>query len=118
MPDNSWMKDLKVGDRVVTKFQGFGKPRYEITTVKRTTATQILCGHGRFRKSDGMSIGSTGWNRTWLFRPATADDESNEQEQILRSRFTDKLNAVDWKQLTTDQLRRIVDIFDEVTRTA
>lgn len=62
-----WLQSLKTGDTVCLFRSGWGTPRYELLSVKRTTATQIVCtqiqrqGFAieiKYRKEDGRQIGS------------------------------------------------------------
>jgi len=54
-----WLESLKVGDAVIVngRMWNYGK---HLTTIERTTPTQIIVQSGRYRKSDGYGIGDTG----------------------------------------------------------
>jgi hypothetical protein len=64
---NAWLATVKEGDTVCMRNRGWGSTYYELFTVKRTTATQIVCTRGlfngrlvevKFRKDGGSQVGS------------------------------------------------------------
>lgn len=52
----SWLNELKPGDEVIQRSGGWVPCRY-IRKVGRVTATQVIIGTQRFRKSDGWEVG-------------------------------------------------------------
>lgn len=65
----SWLEALKVGDPVVISIDGLFKAGLHAHKVDRLTATQIIIGEWRFRRSDGQRIGGHGWRGADLHEP-------------------------------------------------
>ncbi|HXE63149.1 MAG TPA: hypothetical protein VN519_06385 [Bryobacteraceae bacterium] len=108
---DQWLKELKAGDRVAVCRSQWTPV---ICTVSRTTPTQIIIdrwGDGRFSRDDGREMRKTD---RWSGR-ATLDPVTQEiRDEIEREQNLGKVNRMDWKKLTNDQLRRAVAITEEV----
>lgn len=79
MTDELWLQNLKAGDRVVI-VSGYGRVE-SLASVSKVTATQIVCGEARFRKSNGYAPG-TSWDRSRLAQPTTDILERIEERQL------------------------------------
>ena len=81
--DYDWIKDLKAGDKVfVTRGS-----HIRLVTVDRVTATQIVIGGERFRKSDGYRMGDS--NTYWF---TTLKEHSQEKEDEFRAQVKHEAN--------------------------
>ncbi len=69
---NEWLKNIRVGDKVVVDSRGLGFNRLQLRDIDRITETQIIIGPLRYRKTDGKRIGSRGFDACWL-HPATPE---------------------------------------------
>lgn len=60
-----WLQSLKEGDSVCVYYRGWGSPYYDVFTIKRMTATQLVCVNTsfgserelKFRKENGYIVG-------------------------------------------------------------
>ncbi len=59
-----WLDELKAGDEVVAFVNGSDRAG-RLLKVDRTTATQIIVGNARYRRSDGRQPGS-GYGGGWI----------------------------------------------------
>jgi hypothetical protein len=83
MSDHEWLASLKAGDEVLAD----DRWHPTIDTVERVTATQIIAGNRRFRKSDGYALGRDSWSRVRI-RPVTQKDRDRFEEAHLRAAIT------------------------------
>lgn len=100
----SWLQAVKAGDTVLRSQAFTGEVD---VVVDRVTATQIVIGSVRFRRSDGYAIGARGWDRTRLIEPTP-----QALEAARRNRMVAALHAMTprWKTLPTDVLEQIVTL--------
>lgn len=91
--------DIKPGDRVAVNYGGWGRSKiYRTKTVDRVTATQIILGEQRFRKTDGQLVGSDNFARP--VRLEVLDDEM--AKRITKYKILENLvDAVDNVQRPT-----------------
>ena len=100
---------LNVGDKVVID----GRYGHQtLTTVERLTKTQIITSKGKFRRSDGFSVGGDLWARE-LLREATPERIARIHEKEMRAGIIYKITRLDLHSLSTDKLQQIRDILDE-----
>jgi O-acetylhomoserine/O-acetylserine sulfhydrylase-like pyridoxal-dependent enzyme len=85
-----WLAEVKVGDTV---YRNGGLNRsYHSTEVTKVTATQIVCGASRFRRSDGYAIGDTGYIRSRLVEP-TKEVVEEHRAQVVETSLHNILRA-------------------------
>ncbi len=67
--NNEWLKNLKIGDRVLIESGSFSRS-YQFKNIIKITPTQIIVGNDeykeRFRRMDGRRIGDSGYTRGCL----------------------------------------------------
>jgi len=112
------LRDTKAGDEVGVRHDG----RWSfITKAKRTTKTQILIDihngiEARFRRRDGLEIGSAGfWGRRLVpLTPEHAEEikrqSREDQDRALASKRLLKLSAS--RELTIERVREILAFTD------
>ena len=84
--DTEWLANLKVGDEVAVPFSmGRG---HDIFPITGETATCWKIADGKYRKSDGLSIGVPRLHRVMLRRPTDMM-----REEIRRNRATCNIQA-------------------------
>jgi hypothetical protein len=57
--------DLKAGDKIAIVTQCNAGTSAQIHTIDRVTATQIIIGNDKFRRSDGVKIGGSSGRGSW-----------------------------------------------------
>lgn len=92
---SEWLNELKAGDRVVVS-TGYGYRREHLSSVTKVTATQIVCGTSRFKRSNGYVVGGDTWNRACLVQPTTDVLERVEERQLR-----EKIEAIAKDKATT-----------------
>jgi hypothetical protein len=107
MTDTEWLADLKPGDEVAVR-SGYGYPVYTIEEVDRVTPAQIVVGHWRYRKSDGMAVGHTGYSCNHLEFPDQKIRDIVERKELVR-----RLAATDWNAMSIEKLREIVALKEQ-----
>ena len=105
---STWLESLKVGDRVIIAGYFRGD---RLAVVNRMTATQIIAGNSRFRRKDGILVGSDSYNRTRLLPPTPERLEKIERRETIESLRRSLEGTAE--KLTTDQLRRMAAIAQE-----
>lgn len=79
-----WLESLKVGDKFVHRYGRF-ETMYDIHSVERLTATQIICANNtRFSRKNGRLIPSGSWH---TILPITDEVLAKIHEQRLRKWF-------------------------------
>lgn len=96
MPDTmnrtEWLAQLKAGDEVAVVYGGYRKDRAEIKAVDHATATQIVIGPRRFRRTDGrIRGGATMGPGVWISRPSDATDALDYATRIRLQSAIDRL---------------------------
>lgn len=95
--------DIQAGDEVVLSEQSGDK----IVTVDRITKEYVVIRSHKFRKSNGVRIGTYAWAKIRLLAPDDIERIKNEQE---RKRLVDIVRYFDYESLGIDRLREIVSI--------
>lgn len=105
-----WLNDLKVGDTVLVCKRYGTTP----TKVDRITATQIILGELRFKKSTGKLITSDQWS-TIHIQQATPERTQALADEAKRAKLlaevTRAVEGFKLKQAPTEQLQAILDAF-------
>ena len=103
-----WLKNLKVGDCVFIYNGGSLGGDCRIENVTRLTKTQIIVGScAKFRRHDGMSVGSIrhGHTTTWI-REATPERIASTR----RPRLLLRLMEVSWKDQSSETLEKVMGL--------
>ena len=103
------LASVKVGDKVL--YSGGFSCEQHIETVSRVTATQIICGNMRFRKSDGFAVGSDSYSRS-MIRLGTAEKFAEVRHRNAADRISQTDRAA-WRKLTLEQLTTISKWLEE-----
>ncbi len=74
------LENVQVGDTLIWNGRHVADSR--VVTVDRLTKTQIIIGDSRYRKSDGRTVGGSGWNSVSVTIP-----EKGEIEKIREARL-------------------------------
>ena len=74
------LSSLKVGDKVV--FYGCNSKR--ISTIDKITKTEIVIGNLKFRKSNGIQVGTDTWTNNCIGIASKEIIEKIEREQNIR----------------------------------
>jgi len=81
----SWLEELKPGDLVAIPIS-YSRGRHMVERVDRVTATQIIVGHRKYRKSDGRPIPYDGWSSVSLCKATpeiVADAQADVDRKVL-----------------------------------
>lgn len=108
----NWLLNLKPGDTVIIN-PGGAFSRQAAKTVDKITATQIVIGTARYRKSDGYRMGEgTSYGARAYITPPTveklAEIERNDMIQYI-SMYDKKIG-----KLPTDLLKQVVEAMKQV----
>lgn len=106
-----WLNTLKPGDKVIESSTGIGHLD-SVRTVSKVTATQIIVGSTKYRKSNGWKVGSSGWNSSYL-REATPERVQEIAEQRRQIQIANKLVDVRWRQLPLSVLEQVSAILEQ-----
>jgi hypothetical protein len=107
MNNTEWLESLKVGDEVAVSSGG----RYSIEKVTKVPKTQIVTTYGRYRKTDGISVGGSIWHISKI-QPATESIRKIIRKSELVSSFS-RQHGFSFINLSFDQLERIQAIINE-----
>lgn len=99
------LKDLVVGDDVLVT----GTYYRRIAKVDKVTKTQIVVDNARFRRGSGWQCGGDSWNRKSISVP-TEKEISDVKEENLRNTLVYAISSVDFKRLSTDELKQVYNI--------
>lgn len=99
------LEDLKAGDDVLIS----GMYYRRIAKIDKVTKTQIVVGNARFRRNSGWQCGSDSWNRKYISVP-TEKEISDVKEENLRKILIHTISSVDFKRLSTDELKQVYNI--------
>lgn len=113
MTNNQWLNDLKPGDEVARQIRGgWGNHlRVDFLTVKRRTATLIICGtehsktyEQKFRVSDGYEPGGG----IYMLRQSTPELKERLAEQARRQGLLKRIDSIKWDSVKSDVLDAIL----------
>jgi len=105
MEGNDWIKDLKVGDKVVTS-SSYRKSISTVTTITPKGFIKTDSGH-TFNANGGQRGGDT-WHRTSLYQ--LTDKVVSEFKKV---ELIGKCNNIKFSELTIGQLEQILSIVDK-----
>ncbi|WP_291015312.1 hypothetical protein [Hydrogenophaga sp.] len=106
------LAELKAGDAVIFEYGDYGSLRREIKTVDRVTNASIFVApNGRFRKSDGYSMGGT-----YRIYPATPEDIERVNEEAALRKYRIVLSKIDWKKVSDQVVRSVIAVLRENNR--
>lgn len=96
------LENVKVGDLLLV----LGNLSYEsLEVVIRITDTLVITKYRRFKKKNGLALGSDTWNRIYA-RPANDKDIA----MIVRKKNIRKCKEIKFESLTDSQLQEILNI--------
>ena len=99
------LKDLVVGDDVLVT----GMYHRRISKVGKVTKTQIVVNNARFRRDSGWQCGGDSWSRKSISVP-TEKEISDIKEENLRDTLIYAISSLDFKRLSTDELKQVYKI--------
>lgn len=103
---NSNLADLKVGDKVLVRYSGWGS-RMSLATVARLLKTQIVTDNGlRFRRHNGREFGGSRYSYAYLTNYDEKVWTDYRIEAALRT-MRNTLEAVSWSKIPDDIIRQI-----------
>jgi len=105
---NEFVKELKVGDRVILTSHNV---RY-VKSVTRTTKTMVMVGRYRFRKNTGWQVGDYYYHST--IRECTPELVA---ELAVERKIRKSLSIVrgyNFSVMSVDELQSVVDIIEGV----
>jgi hypothetical protein len=107
--------EIKVGDELAFNV-GYGKGVWDILKVSKITKTgRIVCGTGEGESQYTLDPDLRVRGRHSYSGPYRGEPVTDEiREQVFRQSAVSRLYNRQWSAFTTDQLRRIVAILDEV----
>lgn len=104
--NHEWLAGLKAGDEVAIFAAGYGRT-HELAKVDRVTATQVVIGIGRYRRSDGRKIGTSGrWTSAWL-RELTPQIRAECYERKIRA----DIARIQWDKVP---LANLLDVLRQI----
>jgi hypothetical protein len=83
MDRNDWAQSLKPGDHIAMR-RGYGYATYQLLTVDRVTASQVVCGGYRFRKDTLRLVGGSSRYDSVYMLPATQEVRDAAEARELR----------------------------------
>jgi hypothetical protein len=105
---SDWLEDLKPGDRVIVDSGFFGPT---LRTVERVTATQILVGQSRYRRSSGSPVGGDPWARNYL-REATPECVA----QVRQRSLAERLAKTKWSEYPLERLEAVAALLKDAPK--
>jgi len=100
--ESNWLNELNAGDTVIVESE-FGHTHKRLEKVDKVTATQIVIGGLRFRKSDGGCMGEDrSWQRTQLKEPRPGP-----VRELCKREIVDGITDPELLLLTLEQLQCI-----------
>lgn len=106
MTNNNWLQNLKAGDTVMRQSTSIGSVATPVK-IDRVTATQIIIGSTRFRRSDGHRMGEgNSWYSHWISE-ATPEAIEKANAELRRRKLINDLREVDWRNQKTELLETV-----------
>lgn len=103
------LEDVQVGDKVLW----VGHYNKRILTVTRLTKTTIVCEHEKFRKSNGCSVPSGVWNRSYI-EVLTEEKRAQMQLEQKKYKLIQKCQQAPYHKFSIDILEAISNLIDNV----
>lgn len=109
---SDWIKNLKVGDKVIVHYAGRGFVPRSVQIVTKINKTTVVVGRDLYSLA-GVSRGGDAWSKTYIF-PYTEEEENKilleEEHRKLQFYLS---NRVKWDDLPIEKLREIYKIVNE-----
>ena len=99
------LKDLIAGDDVLV----VGRSCRRIDKIDKVTKTQIVVNNARFRRDSGWQCGGDSWSSKSISVP-TEKEISDIKEENLRDTLIYAISSLDFKRLSTDELKQVYNI--------
>lgn len=104
--------DLKVGDKLAFRI-GF-RNQWHIETIKKITPSgRIKCGHRELNPDLTVRGRSNSWSGPYCAEILTPELEAEIEAEAKALRIRNRVRSISIRDLTDDQLERIVAILDE-----
>jgi hypothetical protein len=99
--ESNWLSELKAGDTVIVD-SGASYIEGSVENVEKVTATQIVVGRFRYRKTDGRQMGNTSrWKHPRLLPPNKDKVRNIRRKQLARGIVHNDLSELTLEQLET-----------------
>jgi hypothetical protein len=107
------LENVQPGDTLIV--HGLRTPR-QFTTVERTTKTQIVTDHRKFRKADGRLIGGDIWSSSNVEVPKPGEIEEIRAEQLQRRLVNQvddacKINLL--REMSLEKLQKLYNVLED-----
>ncbi len=109
---NGWLEHLEAGDEVIVR--GGWDRAGEVRRVDRLTATQIVVGKSRYRRTDGYQVGSSGY-RTARIEEATPERRELAEQSRRCAEVRYRLAQAVPAALSSEKWAAILAILDTAT---
>lgn len=97
-----WLANLAVGDEVIVSHGGFdSRHPGHLKRVERITATQIIIGADRWRKSDGRMIGNGIYGRSLL------EPTPKRRQALVRYKNLETVRNARWDKASDELLAQV-----------
>lgn len=108
--EDDWLYHLKAGDKVILSSISIGS-KDTVATVERTTKTQIVLKgvYTKFRRDGGWQLGGS----CRFLRVYTEEKGNAIKKEDLRKSLIHKCEELGTRNLSIDQLQRILTIIQE-----
>lgn len=109
---HDWLDALTVGDKLAVRHVYGSTTLYRVATVEKITPTrQIKVSGDNTKFKNGEQIGNnTSWMHSYYIEPITDDV----RDWIAREKLIAKLSKINYREMGTDKLRKIVEILEAV----
>jgi hypothetical protein len=111
MNDNTWLANLKKGDKVFVKYGGYGNPEYHLKNVDKITPTGKIRVAGVLYGTDGYRKAG-GWSYDNLVQ-YTTEREDKFKQKALKSKMCNCLKNIDWFGLSDEKISTVYDLVKE-----
>ena len=115
MENKDWLKELKIGDKVIVDSSRFGQKNLSIYQVKKITkkgflrvGTSKLDG-GLFRNG-GQKVDSYGYNHLVQWTQEL-EDQIRARNKLRRN--VHQLLKINWVDVSTEKIEKIIEILDK-----
>lgn len=112
MSYNNWIKELKVGDKIVMTVGGMST-KTTIETVERFTKTLVITTGGRFRKDTSYASGGDSWRPSRIEKITPVIEERINDNIAKRAAVKKVTDLVAWGKLyrlNTSTLHKIIEV--------
>lgn len=103
------LENAKVGDLLISR----NRHRKCVVKVERVTPTQlVVTGGGRFRKKDGLGVGSGGFYYSYLTTPKEGEVESINKSNVVETVCYSAKKVLESYNISYEQALKIKEILN------